>query len=421
MWGMKNKERVELITGLDVGSNAVRVVVGQQIWRSSNDWDLQIVGAVSVPSEGVVKGSVSSIEECVSSISNALEQTERLIGIPVEHAWVGISGTHIAVQESRGVVAVAKANGEIGAEDVVRVVNAAGTVSIPLNYEILHVLPHSYVVDGQTGIKDPVGMTGIRLEVNTKIIMGLAQQINNLTKTVYRTGIDIDDLVLSILAVSDSVLTARQKELGVAVVNIGSSTTGLTVFEGGDLLHAVVLPIGSEYITNDLAIGLKCPIEVAKRVKKEYGHCLPKSFNRREKIDLATVGLDIREEVELRDIAEIINARVEEILEKINQELSKIGRVGLLPAGVIFTGAGAKLSGLVELAKEKMGLSASLGYPFNLQSATDKINDLSFSTAIGLVKWGATFEQRAGHRSRRFKAVDTISKQVKGWFKSLIP
>ena len=194
------KTSIELITGLDIGSTAVRVSVGKLDLSGDKNSNLQIIATVEVPSEGVHKGVVTSIEEAVSSISYALEQTERVVGVPVEHAWIGISGSHISSQESRGVVAVAKSDGEISMEDVERAVEAARTVATPLNYEILHVLPRNYTVDGQTGIKDPVGMSGIRLEVETRIIQGLSSYINNLTKAVYRTGIDIDDLVFSILA-----------------------------------------------------------------------------------------------------------------------------------------------------------------------------------------------------------------------------
>ena len=418
MVGSKNK--IELVTGLDIGSTAIRIAVGQLTYGPHGQ-DFQIIGAVEVPSEGVNKGVVSSIEECVSSVSNALEQVEHLVGVPIEHAWIGISGTHIDSQESRGVVAAAKSNGEISEEDVERAVEAARTVATPLNYEILHVLPRSFTVDGQTGIKDPIGMTGIRLEVETQIIQGVAQHIKNLTKAVYRTGIDIDDLVLSILAVGDAVVTSRQKELGVAVVNIGGSTTSLVIYEEGDIIHTAVLPIGSEHVTNDLAIGLRSSIDVAERVKIEYGNCMVKGLSRKEKIDLSTVGSEVEEQVELKYIAEIVAARMEEILEKVNDELSKVGRAGLLPAGVVFTGGGAKISGLIELTKESMGLPASLGYPMDLISVTEKVNDLSFSTAIGLVNWGVSMSGVGGRKPRRLKSVDKVSGQVKNWFKSLIP
>ncbi|HLD31305.1 MAG TPA: cell division protein FtsA [Patescibacteria group bacterium] len=420
MLGKKPQSR--LITGLDIGSTAIRLVVGKQQMGVNNRSDLQIVGLVEVPSEGVHKGVVTSIEEAVSSISSGLEKIERLIGIPVEHAWVGISGPHIRSQESKGVVAVAKPDGEIGHEDMERAIEASRAIATPLNYEVLHVIPRRYAVDGQTGIKDPAGMTGIRLEVDTQIIQGSSSHINNQTRSIYRTGIDIDDLVLGILAVGEAVVTPRQKELGVGVVNIGGSTTSLVVYEEGEIIQVAVLPLGSEHVTNDLAIGLKSPIEVAERVKIEFGDCVTTGLSRKEKIDLLSVGAGTSEEVEKKYIAEIVGARLEEILEKIDQELGKVGRRRLLPAGMVYTGGGAKISGLVELSKEVLGLPASLGYPLGLQGMSDRVSDLSFTTAVGLVKWGGQIQPdgRHGHGSS-FKGMERASRQVRQWFKSLVP
>ncbi|HQL52987.1 MAG TPA: cell division protein FtsA [Candidatus Magasanikbacteria bacterium] len=418
----KRKVQSEIITGIDIGSTAVRVAVGKIVNLNNSDSELQILAISEVNSEGVNKGNIASIEESVSAISHALEQAERMVGLPIEHAWVSISGTHINSQESKGVVAIAKSDGEIAEEDLERAVNAAKTVATPLNYEILHVLPKSFCVDGQTGIKDPVGMTGVRLEVDTKIIQGQASNIKNITKTVYRTGIDIDDLVFSILACGEAVVSQRQKDLGVAVVNIGGATTSLVVYEEGDIIHAKVLPVGSEHITNDLAIGLRTSIDVAEKLKIDYGHCVPQDINKKELIDLASVGADIKEEVSLRYVAEIIEARMEEILEKVDFELESIGRSGLLPAGVVFTGGGAKISGLIELAKNKLGLPASLGYSLDISGLSEKVGDLSFTTAVGLVKWGANLQ--SNFRNSIFKAsrnVEKVGNKIKSWFKSLVP
>ena len=418
----KRKTQSDIITGIDIGSTAVRVAVGKIVNLNDSNQELQILAVSEVASEGVSKGNISSIEEAVSSISHALEEAEHMIGLPIEHAWVGISGSHITSQESRGVVAIAKSDGEIAGEDLERVVNAAKTVATPLNYEILHVLPKSFCVDGQTGIKDPVGMTGVRLEVDTKIIQGLTSNIKNITKTVYRTGIDIDDLVFSILACGDAVVSQRQKDLGVVVVNIGGSTTSLIVYEEGDVIHTKVLPVGSEHITNDLAIGLRIPIDIAERVKIEYGYCVSHNINKKEAVNLINVGSDSNEEVSLKYISEIIEARMEEILEKVNLELESINRVGLLPAGVVFTGGGAKISGLVELAKEKMGLPASLGYNLNISGLSDKVGDLSFTTAVGLVKWGVNLQSGFGGQVFNTSGnVEKIGVKFKSFLKSLVP
>ncbi len=393
---MVARKKTEMITGLDIGSTAIRVAVGQLTYEADGRASLQIVGAAEVPSYGIQKGVVVSIEEAISSVSHALEKIERLVGVPIENTWVGITGTDIISENSRGVISVAKADGEISPEDVERAIEAARTIAVPLNYDMLHVMPRSYTVDGQHGIKDPVGMTGLRLEVDTQIIHGISSHLKNVSKSVYRTGIDIDDIVLSALATADAVVTSRQKEIGVGVVNIGGSTSSLVVYESGDVIHTAVLPIGSEHITNDLAIGLRTSIDVAEKIKIEHGYCVSSHIPKREKVDLSPFG---SEEVVTRNyISQIVEARATEILEKINDELIKIGKSGLLPAGIVFTGGGAKIGGLIDLSKDVLKLPASIGYPIDIPSITSQSNDISFTSAIGLVKWGAKLNDnpRAG-------------------------
>ncbi|MBI5023048.1 MAG: cell division protein FtsA [Candidatus Magasanikbacteria bacterium] len=419
MFGRKVSHQ-EIIVGLDVGSTAIRLAVGQLV-PSGDKTELHIIGAAEAASEGVHKGVVTSIEDVVSSISSCLERAERMIGLPIKTAWVGISGSHIISEESKGVIAVSKSDGEISEEDVERAIEAARTVATPLNYEILHVIPKNYTVDGQVGIKDPIGMTGVRLEVDTQIIQGLSAQIKNLTKAVYRTGLDIDDLVLSILATAEAVVTERQKELGVAVLNIGGATTSLAVFEEGDILDIAVLSIGSEHITADVAIGLRTSIDVAEKLKLEYGSALPKDIGKKEELDLFDLGESEHEVISRKYGCEIIEARAEEILTKVDDIFKKLGRSGMLPAGVVLTGGGSKLPGLVELAKRKLRLPAALGYPLNLTSVTDKINDLSFASAIGLVRWGAMSRQSGSGKLEnlitRFGSMGKVTK----WMKSLVP
>ncbi len=414
--------REDIITGLDVGSTAIRVVVGQ---LNPHDQKIHVLGAAEQPAEGVNKGTITSIEDAVSSISSALEQVERMTGIPVEHVYVGINGSHITSQDSHGVIAVSKSDGEIKEEDVERVIEAAQAVATPPNYEILHVIPRSFSVDNQKGVKDPIGMTGIRLEVDAQIIQGLSAQVKNITKCIYRTGVDIDDLVLGILAAAESVLTRKQKDLGVALLNIGGSTTSLLVFEEGDVLHSAILPVGSSHITNDIAIGLRTSIDLADRIKIEYGSALPGEISKRDEINLGE--LDSKEEgvVSQKHVAEIIEARCEEIFTMADKELQRIDRSGLLPAGVVLTGGGAKLNGLIEVAKKEFKLPAALGYPLELGStAVDKVNDLNYSTAIGLLYWGAGMTGDGGSRSMsmpKFSSVADATDRMKKWFKTLIP
>ncbi|PIS05369.1 MAG: cell division protein FtsA [Candidatus Buchananbacteria bacterium CG10_big_fil_rev_8_21_14_0_10_42_9] len=407
--------RNEIIAGLDIGSTNVRLVVGQRVGQDDN---LHIVGAAEVKSVGINKGVISSIEDAVSCISACLEKAERMVGQPIQDVWAGISGSHIISQSSKGVVAVSRADGEIREDDVIRAIEAARTVSTPPNYEILHVIPKSFTVDRQAGIKDPIGMTGIRVEVDTQIILGLASQIRNLTKAIYRTTVNIEDLVLSILATSEAVLTQRQKELGSVVVNIGGGNTSLVVFEEGDILHTAVLPIGSEHITSDLAIGLRVSIDTAEKVKLEHGAALAKGLTKRDEIDIGELEGEESNMVSKRYVSEIIGARAEEILEKVDNELKKIDRSGKLPAGVILTGGGAKLPGVVDLAKTKLRLPASIGEPINITSAVDKVNDLGFTTAVGLVLWGNQVTQQQGGGSwQQMLSVSTVKKRAEGLFR----
>ncbi len=414
----------EHIASLDIGSTSIRMVVGQRVVGEKAG--VHIVGAVEYPSEGIAKGMITSLEDAVSSISGCLEQIERSTGVPVRRVWVGISGGHILSEESRGVIGVSRTDGKIREEDVMRAIDASRTVVTPPNYEILHVLPRAFTVDGQAGIKDPVGMTGIRLEVDAQIVQGLTLQIKNLTKAIFRTGLEIEDLVYSPLATALAVTTPRQKELGVAVANIGGTTTSIAVFEEGDVIHTAVIPIGSQHITSDIAIGLRTSIEVAERIKIEHGTAVPSKLVKNEKIDLASLGAEESEMVEKKYIARIIEARVEEICSRIEKELRKISRSGMLPAGVVFTGSGAELSGLIDLAKRKLRLPAALGYPIGVQSAIPRAHDLSFSTAVGLVLWGYEVRNRETSPSwgKAFEGVATVGKaagSIKKMIKSFLP
>lgn len=373
----------KLITGLDLGSSHLRLAVGQV----QDDGEIQIIAVMESLAEGINKGLINNLEEAVSSLSQALEKTERIVGRTIDHVCVGISGTHIISQNSRGVVAVANAKGEIKEEDVSRVLEAAQTVALPPNYEILHVIPLSFTVDSQAGIKDPLGMTGVRLEVEAQVIQGISNQIKNITKCLYRTGLNIDDLVFSILATSEAVLDRRQKELGVAVLNLGATTTSLAVFEEGDILLAKVLPIGSRHITNDIAIGLRIFVDLAEVVKIVYGSALTDKISKEEKINLKELDENLEEIVSKKSLAEIIEARCEEIFKLVDKELQSIRRSGKLPAGIVLTGGGAKLTGITEVAKRIFRLPVSLGYTKKVNLAVEKADDLSFTTANGLVIW----------------------------------
>jgi cell division protein FtsA len=407
-----------LFAGIDIGSTAVRIAVGQRM-SGSDRGQIHIIGASEVPSEGINRGVINSIEDAVSSVSACIEKVERTTGMPIGSAWISISGSHVDMIESKGVVAVSRPDGEIREEDIERAVDAAQTVATPVNYEIIHVIPRVFSVDSQKDIKDPLGMTGIRLEVDTQIIQGLTSHIKNLTKCVYRTGVNIERLVLGVLATAEVVASSRQKELGVAVVNVGGASTNIAVFEHGDILHVGSIPLGSDHVTADIAIGLRTSIDVAERVKLQYGSATPKTFSKSDKIDLQELGVQDSEEISLKYVSQIVEARSEELLEKVDKELKAIGRSGLLPAGVVLTGGGAKLPGLVDLAKDKLRLPVQLGYPVGMTSITDRVNDLAFSGAIGLVQWGANDvpnDTRGGNLLGRYNPMEKVSKGIKKLF-----
>lgn len=411
--------KTELFTGIDVGSSAVRIVVAQ---RQANVEGLHILGAAEGPAEGISKGTITSIEDAVSSISATLEKAERMTGIPAEHATVSINGTHITSIESHGIVAVAKADGEIKQNDVDRVIEAAQAVAAPPNYEILHVIPRSYTVDNQHGVKDPIGMSAMRLEVDAQVIEGQTAQIKNLQKAIYRTGVSIDDMVLAVLASSLACVTKRQKDLGVAVLNVGASTSSLIVFEEGDVLHMKILPVGGSHITNDIAIGLRVSIDLAEKVKLEVGTANPAEVGKHDEINLHDFGGD-DVSVSRHHIAEIIEARVEEINKMVDRELQSIDRSGLLPAGIILTGGGAKLPGFVDVGKRDFRLPVSVGFPQGYTSAIDKIQDPAFTTALGLASWAADTKPTGGLLGR-MPGLGSVNHTVDGirrWVKDLLP
>lgn len=408
--------RESTLVGLDLGSTTVRAVVGTVL---EDNQGIQVLGVGEQPADGISKGTITSIEDAITSISGALEKAERMTGIPITHAYVGINGTHITSQEAHGVVAVAKADGEIKESDVERVLDAAQTMAVPSNTEILHVIPRAFTVDNQKGVKDPIGMSGIRLEVDAQIIQGLQSQVKNLTKCIYRTGVEIDGLVLGILAASESVVTKRQKEIGVGLIAIGASTTSLIVFEEGDVLHTAILPVGAGHITNDIAIGLRTSIDVAEKVKLEYGTASPEEVSKRDEINLSDVDPKESGVVSRKHVAEIIEARTSEIFSMLDKELQKVDRSGLLPAGVVLIGGGAKLTGIVDVAKREFRLPAAVGTPLNIMTAIERVQDPEFATAVGLLFWGAGLNRAGGNRDSKFSTVNDVIGKFRGWVKHL--
>jgi len=403
------------LVGLDIGSTKVAATCGEIVEGLVN-----VTGFVKVPNNGVRKGVVVDIEDTVSAISEALEQLERICGGRISSATVGISGAHISTSISKGVVAVARADGEIGKADVERVLAAARTVALPPNREIIHVIPRTYTVDGQEAIPDPTGMTGIRLEVEALVISGATSAMKNLTKCVYQAGLEIQSLVFSPIASAENMLSKKQKEIGAMLLDLGGGTTSMACYEEGDILHAAVIPIGSSHITNDLAIGLRTSVETAEKIKIKYGSAIPQKIRESEIISLSQFDVSDDNRIERKYVSEIIQARLGEIFALVNDELKKIGKEGMLPAGVVLTGGGSKLEDLTEAAKEDLRLPTSRGGP-NLQLGgfVDKLSDPVYAASVGLMLYA--LEERAQGNLLGLSSGEGILGKTKNFFKQFLP
>ncbi|MDD5469537.1 MAG: cell division protein FtsA [Candidatus Peribacteraceae bacterium] len=408
------KERV--LASLDIGSAKIRTIVAVADGNSDQDVP-NVIGVGISPSLGIRKGHVIDVEELIHNIISSLEDAERMAGVPVNHVYVGVSGSHIESFDSRGVIAISGA--EITVDDVARVLEAAQAVSIPANRRILHIEPKAYAVDEQKGIKNPVGMTGIRLEVEAHIVTGHVQHVKNLEKCVDQAGVDIDEIVPATIAASEAVLTKRQKELGSVVIDVGAGCTSIAVFEEGTILHSITLPVGGESVTNDIAIGLRTSIDTAEKIKIEFGSVLPEEIAEREMIDLSSVSKVDTQTVSKRYMAEIMQARYYEIFSLVKGELARIGRSGMLPAGALLTGAAVKAPGVLDLARDVLGLPVQMGFPVDIGGVVEKVDDPAYATALGTLVWGMREGgQMKGVGSFQF---GRAAQHVGSWFKSLLP
>ncbi len=410
----------QYVVGLDIGTHTIRVVQA----KIEENGGLNIIGASNVPASGLRRGVIVDIDETVSSISAALERVERMTGVPVHSVSVSVGGNHITCLDSKGVIAVSRADGEISDSDVLRVIDASQAISIPPNREVLHVIPKTFTLDGQTGIKDPLGMTGIRLEVETVIIHGATPFLKNLQKAILQAGLEIDHLVLSPLAASTAVLSKRQKELGVALLDLGAGTTSLAVFEENNLLHAGIIPVGSMHITNDLAIGLRSTIESAEKVKLMYGSASSKLMDKLAEVDMSKIDPEEETRIPQTMVGDIIEARLEEIFDLAVKELKLIDRDGKLPAGIVLTGGGASMPGVVEYAKHRFRLPVVVGQPIEINTVIDQVIEPSFATAVGLVEWGkqnSTFSGPGILNSVSGLLQNNYMVKLNKWFRSFMP
>ncbi|OGZ98433.1 MAG: cell division protein FtsA [Candidatus Sungbacteria bacterium RIFCSPHIGHO2_02_FULL_47_11] len=417
-----------IITALDVGSSTVTTVVAE---RRKGEERPRILGIGIAPSFGVRRGAVVDLEDAISSIRASVHEARRSSGYHIKSAWLAVGGSHVSVASSRGVVAVSRADGEISHEDVRRAI-AAAEAFIPknANKEILHMIPRDFKVDHEAGIKDPVGMHGIRLEADVLIIECSIPFLKNLFKCVEAAGLRIDDYVFGPLAASEAALTKRQKELGVFLLDIGGGTASFMVFEEGVPIHAGVIPLGGKHITNDVAIGFRTHVDSAENIKVALGSCMPGEISKRDTVRIADFApADIPEAVvsddyagvyTRRELAEIIEARLRDIFELVQKELKKINRTQLLPAGLVLTGGSSLVPGIVEFARREVKLPVDLGVPYVFEEAIDKKTAPVLVTCLGLLQWADKQQHEKGlpWLSRFTRKTERMWLR---WVKSLLP
>ncbi len=371
------------IVGIDVGTTKVCTLVGE-----ATDNDLKIVGVGTTPSRGIKKGVVVNVVEATAAIKASLEKAERTSGYEIARAFVSVTGGHVSAINSRGVVGVNRGDKGITAEDVDRALDAARAIAIPQDREVLHVIPRGFSVDGQDGVKEPVGMIGFRLEVEAHIVTGQSSSIHNLIRCVESCNVGVDGLVLDPIAAGEAVLTENEKEMGVVLADIGGGTTDIAIFIEGSVWHTTVLPVGGYHITNDVAVGMRVPFEAAEQLKVDYGHARHEAIDPTEVVQAKAFGDGGAARIQRRDLAEIVEARAEEIYQLILQEIKRSGYDGLLPAGVVVTGGTAQLRGMRELGRQVLNLPVRVGAPQDLQGLSDGIDSPAFATSVGLLLWG---------------------------------
>jgi cell division protein FtsA len=412
------------IVGIDVGTTKVCTIVAQV----SDSGKLNILGVGVTPSKGLDKGVVVNIDDAVNAISASVEKAERLSGYRVGTAFVGVSGRHISSLNSRGVVAVQRPDHEITRNDVARAVEAAQAVAIPTQREIIHVIPRAYVVDGHEGIRDPIGMAGFRLEVETHIVTGEVMAIQNLIRSVQKAGVEIDDLVLQPLASGEGCLTADDKDRGVMLVDIGGGTTDIAIFVQGGVWHTSVISVGGHHFTNDLTYVLHTPHNTAEYLKLRYGSAIagdpPVEGDESDQIETETLTVGEKQKISRHLLNEVLQARAEQVVELIYNEIKRSGYEGLLPAGIVLTGGGAQLGRLDELMRDMLGMPVRIGLPTDLSGLSDTLDSPSYTTGVGLLRWGS----RHGlsmlgptHRNDERPGWGSVYERFKGWLREFLP
>jgi cell division protein FtsA len=403
------------IVGIDIGTTKICTLVAEQ----DVDNHLQIVGVGVVPARGLRKGVIVNINEAMACVAESIDIAERVSGYQIERAYVGASGGHMASLNSRGVVAIGRSNHGVTYDDIERALDAAGAVPIPHNRQVIHVIPRGYVVDGQDGVRDPVGMHGFRLEVEAHIITGSATSLQNLVKCVESLGVTVDELALDPLASGYAVLAETEQQMGVVVADIGGGTTDIAIFIDGTVWHTVVLEVGGNHLTNDLAIGLRLPFDSAEKIKLQHGHAVPSDVRAEESFSVTAFDGHAQQQIFRREVANILEARVEEIFGLILREIKRSGYDGLLPAGVVLCGGSAQLAGMVESGRKVLGMPVRIGQPRDLRGLVDQLSSPAFATGVGLLQWGVT--SSLAPRMQRRRSRINIGRRLGGWFRNLLP
>ncbi|TVM19782.1 cell division protein FtsA [Oceanidesulfovibrio indonesiensis] len=403
----------ELIVGLDIGTTKICAVVGEP-----TEEGVDIVGIGTSPSTGLRKGVVVNIEQTVQSIKKALEEAELMAGCEIRSVYAGIAGSHIKGFNSHGVIAVK--GGEVGPKDVERAIDAAKAVAIPLDREVIHILPQEYIVDDQRGIADPQGMAGVRLEVKVHIVTGAVTSAQNIVRSCHRSGLDVADIVLESLASSKAVLTEEEREIGVALVDLGGGTTDIAVFAEDSIKHTGVLALGGANLTNDIAFGLRTPMVAAEKIKIKYGCALAELVKSSDTIEVPSVGGRDARRLSRQVLAEICEPRIEEMLSLVDQELVRSGFKNQIGAGVVLTGGIALIEGIQELGEQIFNMPTRVGFPSEVGGLRDVVNSPMYATAVGLLMFGAEKEgMEHKFRIRDANVFNRILSRMRKWFSDI--
>jgi cell division protein FtsA len=405
--------RGNLIVGLDIGTTKICCVVGEL-----SQGEVNVIGIGTHPSIGLRKGVVVNIEATVDSIKKAVEEAELMSGCEISSVYTGIAGGHITGFNSRGIVAIK--GPEITETDVERVIDAARAVAIPMDREVIHVLPQEYIVDEQAGIQNPVGMAGVRLEAKIHIVTGAVTSAHNIVKCCNRSGLDVCDIVLESLASGEAVLTGEEKELGTALLDLGGGTTDLAIFSDKNIRHTFVLALGGNNLTNDIAIGLRAPHAEAEKIKTRYGTCLSKSVSADDMIEVPGMGGREARKLPRQILGEILEPRMEEIFTLAKREVYRAGLENSIPSGLVLTGGTSLLEGTTEIAESVFNLQTRLGKPQGITGLVDVVNNPMYATGVGLVLYGAKNQTEKKFRIRDAHIFNRIVTQMKRWFKDVV-